>query len=73
MSKKKKKKRRSRPNIPATSRQPAAGASSKMVSAKTQSNSFNPDYAYVVHDLKRIGILAGSIIVIMVILAFFFG
>lgn len=32
---------------------------------------FNPDYTTVINDLKRVGILAGSFIVILVILSFF--
>lgn len=32
---------------------------------------FNPDYTTVVNDLKRVGVLAGSFIVILVILSFF--
>jgi hypothetical protein len=32
---------------------------------------FKPDYAYVVKDLRRIGMLAGSFIVILVALSFF--
>ncbi len=32
---------------------------------------FNPDYSYVVKDLRRIGVLAGSFIAILVILSFF--
>jgi hypothetical protein len=31
---------------------------------------FNPDYTYVAKDLRRIGILAGTFIVILVALAF---
>ena len=31
---------------------------------------FNPDYSYVVNDLKRIGILAGSFFVLLIILSF---
>jgi len=31
---------------------------------------FNPDYTYVIHDLKRIGTLAGSFLVILIILSF---
>ncbi len=31
---------------------------------------FNPDYSYVLNDLKRIGILAGSFLVILIILSF---
>ena len=32
---------------------------------------FKPDYTYVKQDLKRIGILAGSFFVILVVLSFF--
>ena len=43
--------------------------------AKTPSRStvveFNPDYTYVKKDLARIGILAGSFFVILVVLSFF--
>jgi len=39
-------------------------------SAPTASD-FNPDYSYVRGDLKRIAILAGSFITILVILSFF--
>lgn len=32
---------------------------------------FNPDYHIVIRDIRRVGVLAGSFIVILVILAFF--
>lgn len=32
---------------------------------------FNPDYHIVIRDIQRVGILAGSFIVILVILTFF--
>jgi hypothetical protein len=32
---------------------------------------FNPDYTYVIKDLKRIGVLAGSFISLLIILSFF--
>ena len=32
---------------------------------------FKPDYSYIIRDLKRISILAGSFIVILVVLSFF--
>jgi hypothetical protein len=35
------------------------------------STDFNPDYTFVKADLKRIGILAGSFIGVLVILTFF--
>ncbi|MGB2955785.1 MAG: hypothetical protein WBB64_07420 [Anaerolineales bacterium] len=31
---------------------------------------FNPDYSYVIKDLKRIGIIAGSLLVILIGLSF---
>jgi hypothetical protein len=35
------------------------------------SQEFNPDYSQVVHDLKKIGIMAGTFTVILVVLSFF--
>ena len=32
---------------------------------------FNPDYSIIKRDLKRIGILAGSFLMVMIILALF--
>ncbi|GAP06102.1 hypothetical protein ATHL_00948 [Anaerolinea thermolimosa] len=32
---------------------------------------FNPDYTYVIKDLKRIGTLAGSFFIILIVLSFF--
>lgn len=32
---------------------------------------FNPDYHFVIRDIHRVGILAGSFIVILVVLSFF--
>lgn len=39
--------------------------------ARSASVEFNPDYSYVVKDLRRIGILAGSFISILIVLTFF--
>jgi len=36
-----------------------------------KSNDFNPDYSQTKGDLTRIGILAGSFILILIILSFF--
>jgi hypothetical protein len=47
---------------------PAATASRSQISSQT---TFNPDYSYVVKDLRRIGLLAGTFISILVILSFF--
>ncbi len=32
---------------------------------------FNPDYSYVKKDLRRIGILAGSFVLVLIVLSFF--
>jgi hypothetical protein len=32
---------------------------------------FNPDYHFVIRDVRRVGILAGSFIIILVALSFF--
>lgn len=32
---------------------------------------FNPDYSYIKEDLKRVGVLSGSFLVILIALAFF--
>lgn len=31
---------------------------------------FNPDYTYVINDLKRIGILAGTFFAVLIVLSF---
>jgi hypothetical protein len=36
----------------------------------TRETAFNPDYTYVIKDLRRIGLLAGTFISILVILTF---
>ena len=40
-------------------------------SANTYEKEFNPDYSNTIKDLRRIGILAGSFITILIVLAFF--
>lgn len=32
---------------------------------------FNPDYQFVIRDIRRVGLLAGSFIVLLVALSFF--
>ena len=43
----------------------------RSVSSTPAATEFNPDYSEVKHDLKRIGILAGSFIALLVVLSFF--
>ena len=50
-------------------RQSAEASAASQPAAKAAA--FNPDYSYVIKDLRRIGILAGSFIVILVALSFF--
>lgn len=45
--------------------------SSAAAVATTTERDFNPDYSNTIKDLRRIGILAGTFISILVILAFF--
>ncbi len=51
------------------STQSAAPVASR-TSSPRQANEFNPDYTYVIQDLKRIGILAASFTAILVVLSF---
>jgi len=44
---------------------------STAAATRTSNGDFNPDYGYVIKDLKRIGILAGSFFVILFALSFF--
>jgi len=46
-------------------------AAVKQSSNRAVVTEFNPDYTYVKKDLARIGILAGSFFVILVVLSFF--
>ncbi len=39
----------------------------------SQAYEFNPDYTYVIRDLRRIGVLAGTFLLILVALSFFLG
>jgi hypothetical protein len=37
--------------------------------ARTSDREFNPDYSYVISDLRRIGVLAGSFFAFLIVLA----
>lgn len=65
----KKRKRQVRPDTPEKIQ--AASPLSSSSSFRSTSDAFNPDYSYVKRDLRRIGILAGSFVAILVILSFF--
>jgi hypothetical protein len=49
----------------------SAGRATPGTSRATYTQEFNPDYRYVKHDLRQIGIMAGSFFVILVVLSFF--
>jgi hypothetical protein len=38
--------------------------------ARASEREFNPDYSYVKKDLKRIGTLAGSFLIVLIVLSF---
>ena len=52
---------------PADKKSSTAFSSSRLISA----SEFNPDYSYVIKDLKRIGVLAGTFFAAIVILSLF--
>lgn len=64
MSKKSKRQPR-RPASPTTA-SPAASAA-----APRSTTEFNPDYSHVKRDLRRIGVLAGTFFVILVVISIF--
>jgi hypothetical protein len=49
-------------------KRPTSQPISAIPAARTE---FNPDYTHVRRDLKRIGVLAGSFFVILIVLSFF--
>ena len=55
----------------AVTAQSSNGAAARTASRTASSVEFNPDYTYVKKDLTRIGILAGSFILVLVVLSFF--
>jgi hypothetical protein len=65
---KQKRKTQRRPNPPAGGSPETRRAESGAVSGGGE---FKPNYAYVVKDLRRIGLLAGSLILGLIILSFF--
>lgn len=72
MSKRRRRKRDRRPNIPPdTLRAAASTRVKKTLGALQGSYDFDPDYNYVVKDLKRIGALAGSLLILLIVISFF--
>ena len=67
MSKKNKRQTRRAGNTAGESA-PVATVSS---AARSGDREFKPDYSYVIKDLKRIGLLAGTFFAILIVLSFF--
>ena len=65
------KRQSSRSTSSATPADPASKPAGFASSARSADKEFNPDYSYVIKDLKRIGILAGVFFSALVILSFF--
>jgi hypothetical protein len=42
-----------------------------MTSSASRQTEFNPDYSYITRDLRRVGVLAGSFFVLLIVLSFF--
>jgi hypothetical protein len=56
--------------ISSTAADSPAGRAASYRSRTTAPYEFNPDYSYVVKDLKRIGTLAGIFFVVLIVLSF---
>jgi hypothetical protein len=54
-----------------TTATPDSEISSTPGSSRGIDRNFNPDYSYVIKDLKRIGLLAGFFFGVLIILSFF--
>jgi len=69
VSKKRRRKRNRRPNLPVETRtSPKAKSAPQSLPGV---GDFSPDYTYVLEDLKRIGFLAGTFIALLIVLSFF--
>lgn len=71
MSRKKSKKRTRKPNLPKEVYQAVKTKEENSYSSGGDRQGFNPDYSYVVKDLKRIAWLAGFFIALLVVLSFY--
>jgi hypothetical protein len=76
MPKKSKRQTRKMPAMAVTTPSAAPSVSTSafapsMTAGRTSDAEFKPDYTETIKDLKRIGMLAGSFIVILIILSFF--
>jgi len=74
MAKKTKKQTRKVSGASATNGYSVASSDNGVTPVLTRSaagSDFNPDYSQTIKDLKRIGVLAGSFFVVLIIISFF--
>lgn len=71
MSRKSKSQRRKRKSRVQNVSTPTPQAETTSKIGLNPANSFNPDYTYIIGDLKRIGSLAGFFLAALVVLSFF--
>jgi hypothetical protein len=71
LSRNKSKKRTRKPNLPEEVYRVVKTKEETSLSAEGNQRGFNPDYSYVRKDLKRIALLAGFFIILLVVLSFY--
>ncbi len=70
MSKQQKRKSQRRHNLPQQPSVVPASVAPREPAAAAPSRDFNPDYTFIIKDLKRIGLLAGTFIAALIVLSF---
>ncbi len=68
-ARKRKKRKERTPNLPQAVITQAGTKQASTGTETAKQSDFNPDYSHVVRDLRRIGILAGSFIIILIVLS----
>ncbi|HML24460.1 MAG TPA: hypothetical protein PKD09_22590 [Aggregatilinea sp.] len=58
-------------NVPVAPRRRTTGVPSKVAAAAARPVDLRQEYAYVVHDLQTMGMLAAALMIILVALSFF--
>ncbi len=71
MGSKRSKKRVRKPNLPQETYLAVKEKGAASVASDGKQVGFNPDYSYVIKDLKRIAVLAGFFISLLIFLSFY--
>jgi hypothetical protein len=71
LSSKKSKKRARKPNLPQEAYLAVKENEATSLASDSKQIGFNPDYSYVIKDLKRIAVLAGFFIGLLIFLSFY--